>query len=73
MFSEFVEGSEKFVWGWLRLILGMAQMTLAMTTAGLFLLVGFRPVTWIFLAIVTLLTIASRLLCHGDRGSNKIK
>jgi hypothetical protein len=34
---------QRFVWGWLRLVLGIAQMTLAITTFGVFLIVGFRP------------------------------
>ena len=63
---------QKFVWGWLRLVLGIAQMTLAITTFGLFLLVGFRPVTWIFFAVTTTLMILSRILYRGRKGPKGI-
>ena len=63
---------QRFVWGSLRLVLGIAQMTLAITTFGLFLLVGFRAVTWIFFSVTTTLMILSRILYHGRKGPNRI-
>lgn len=68
-----LETREKFVWGWLRLVLGVGQMTLAIATVGLLFLVGFRALTWVFLAITTVLTITSRVLYHGRKGPNQIK
>jgi hypothetical protein len=64
---------QKFVWGWLRLVLGVGQMTLAVATAGLLFLVGLHAATWIFLADTTILTITSRLLYHGRKAPNQTK
>jgi hypothetical protein len=52
----------KFVWGGLRLFLGITQMTLALVGLGLMLMVGFRPVTWIFFAAAKIVTITSLLI-----------
>lgn len=48
-------------------------MTLAITTGGLLLLIGFHYVTWIFLAVTMVLTITSRLLYHGRKGPKQMK
>jgi len=63
---------QRFVWGWLRLVLGIAQMTLAITTFGMFLIVGFHPITWILFAVTTTLLIVSRILYRGRKGPNGI-
>ena len=63
---------QRFVWGWLRLVLGIAQMTLAIATFGLFLLAGFRPITWILFAVTTVLLIVSRTLYRGRKGPSGI-
>lgn len=68
-----METRQKFVWGWLRLVLGVGQMTFAIATAGLLFLVGLHTLTWIFLAITTMLTITSRLLYHGRKAPNQTK
>jgi len=68
-----IETPQKFIWGWVRLALGVGQMTLALATAGLLFLVGLHAVTWIFLAVTMILTITSRLLYHGRKGPNQIK
>ena len=68
-----METRQKVLWGWLRFVLGVAQMTFAFATAGLLLLVGLHALTWIFLAVTTILTISSRLLYHGRKGPNQIK
>ena len=66
-----METRQKFIWGWLRLILGVGQMTLALATAGLLFLVGLHAVTWIFLATTMILTITSRVLYHGRKAPNQ--
>jgi len=68
-----IETPQKFISGWVRLALGVGQMTLALATAGLLFLVGLHAVTWIFLAVTMILTITSRLLYHGRKGPNQIK
>ena len=55
----------KLIWGWLRLILGWAQMSLAAAGFGALLVVGNHPVTWGFVIGAMLATIISRLLYHG--------
>ena len=62
---------QKIVWGWLRVALGIGQMTLAIAMGGLLLLMGFHYITWIFFAITMILMITSRLLYHGRKGPNK--
>lgn len=68
-----MEARQKFVWGWLRLVLGVGQMTLALATAGLLFLVGLHTVTWFFLVITTILTITSRWLYHGHKAQDHTK
>ena len=61
---------QMFVWAWLRAALGVAQMTLAVTTFGLFLIVGFRAITWLFFGITISLTFISRFLYRDRKGPN---
>ena len=68
-----MEARQKFLWGWLRFVLGIGQMTLALATVGLLFLAGLHTVTWIFLLITTILTITSRLLYHGHKAPNQTK
>lgn len=68
-----METRQKFIWGWLRFVLGVGQMTLALATAGLLFLVGLHAVTWIFLTITMILTITSRVLYHGRKAPNQTK
>lgn len=55
----------KMIWGWLRLVLGFAQMSLVAASLRALLTVGLRPVTWIFFIGATAATLTSRLLYHG--------
>ena len=55
----------RFVWGWLRLFLGWAQMSLAAAGLGALLTAGNHPVTWAFVIGATVATVISRLLYHG--------
>ena len=49
------------LWGWLRLLLGLAQIWFATAALGLLLSIGVHPVTVIFLAAATIATITSLL------------
>jgi hypothetical protein len=57
----------KFVWGWLRLFLGWAQMSLAILGGAFLLVVGIRPITWAFVIAAATATIASRLMYRGRK------
>jgi hypothetical protein len=57
-----VASVDKLVWGWLRLLLGLAQMCLATIGLILFVSVGLHPLTLLFVAAATGVTITSRLL-----------
>ncbi len=55
----------KLIWGWLRLFLGFAQMSLAALSFGVLIIAGLRPVTWILVVLTMLTTLLSRFLYHG--------
>jgi hypothetical protein len=55
----------KLLWGWLRLVLGLAQISLSSTGIVLLLMVGFHPATWAVLVAGTAATLTSRLLYAG--------
>ena len=55
----------RLVWGWLRVLLGIAQVVLASAGLILVLTIGFHPLTCIVAAGATLLTIVSRILYRG--------
>jgi hypothetical protein len=54
-----------WIWGWLRLALGQAQMWLAFATLWSLLAEGFAWITWILLAAATAATTVSRVLYRG--------
>jgi hypothetical protein len=56
-----------WIWGWLRLAMGHAQMWLALAAFCSLLVLGFEPQTWILAAAATLATLLSRVLYHGKR------
>ena len=56
---------ERIVWGWLRLLLGFAQISLAGLTAGSLITVGFQPITLVFALSATLLVLVSILIYKG--------
>lgn len=62
------ESRQKFIWGWLRFALGIAQISLVFASVGLLLLVGLHPLTLISVVSATLLTIVSRVLYRGQKG-----
>ena len=57
--------SRKFVWGWLRLFLGFAQMSLVAACVGSLMVVGVHPITIALVIAATAITITSRLLYRG--------
>lgn len=59
---------DRFVWGWLRLILGIAQMSLVAMTFGVLITTGLSTIAVLLAGSATALTLASRLLYHGRRG-----
>lgn len=59
----------KLVWGWLRLFLGFAQMSLAAAALGALIAVGLRAVTLWFAIGATAATLLSRLLYHDRKNS----
>ncbi|KAB8333637.1 hypothetical protein SD80_012655 [Scytonema tolypothrichoides VB-61278] len=54
-----------FIWGWLRIFLGITQTVLAATGVLMFLSVGSRPITLIVIGGALSATIISRLLYKG--------
>lgn len=61
---------DRFVWGWLRLILGIAQMSLVAMTFGVLITTGISTLAVLLAGSATALTVASRLLYHGRPGQD---
>jgi hypothetical protein len=62
------QGHEALIWGWLRLVLGFAQISLAGLTIGVLITAGITSLT-VWLAISTsALTLASQLIYRGRKG-----
>lgn len=55
----------KLVWGWLRLLLGWLQMSLAAAGFGALLVLGHHPLTWALAIAALVAVVISRLLYHG--------
>ena len=55
----------RFVWGWLRLLLGFLQMGLVAACLGALFTVWLHPITYAFLISATLFAIISRLIYRG--------
>jgi len=68
----------KLIWGWLRALLGIAQMSLVVSSAILLFSVGLRPFTYACVIAATMLTVISRILYRGrsdpnlDQGGRKL-
>ena len=56
--------------GWLRVLLGWAQMVLAAAAVVALLAVGFHPVTWALAAVAVAATVTSRLIYRGRSDTN---
>lgn len=64
------DARHKFVRGWLRVLLGWAQMMLAAAAVVALLAVGFHPMTWVLAAGAVVTTITSRLIYRGESVPN---
>ena len=53
------------MWGWLRLFLGFAQISLVAMAAGSLFTAGLDSLTWVFVLAATAATISSRVLYRG--------
>jgi hypothetical protein len=60
----------KLVWGWLRLFLASAQISLAAIAACTLVVVGMNAVTWALVIAATTATVISRLIYHGRPDPN---
>jgi hypothetical protein len=61
---------ERMLWGWLRLFLGFAQISLVGLSVGALFSVGVKPITLIFVIAATALTVISRVIYKGRVGPN---
>lgn len=59
--------TSRFRWGWVRLFLGIAQMTLAAIAMALLLTRGFKWPTAVAVILATLSMATSRILYRGRR------
>ena len=57
----------KLVWGWLRLFLAFAQISLVAMAFGSLITIGPRTLTLVFTMAATAVTVSSRLLYRGRR------
>jgi hypothetical protein len=55
----------RLIWGWLRLVLGFAQMALVALSVGALLAVGLHWITYVFVGAATAAALLSRLLYQG--------
>jgi hypothetical protein len=60
---------ERFVWGWLRLLLGYLQMSLAAMALGALIITGLHKITLYLAIAATAVTLLSKLLYHGRSGA----
>lgn len=59
---------EVVVWGWLRLILGTAQIGLSAAAVVALFAIGLEPETWVLIGAAMAATCLSRILYRGRRG-----
>jgi hypothetical protein len=62
---------KRLLWGWLRLVLGFAQIAFVGLSIGALFAVGLKPLTWVFVICATALTLMSRLIYRGRPTPNK--
>lgn len=56
-----------FIWGWLRMALGIGQMSFAAVSIITLIAVGLRPLTYALAAVATCLAVISRILYRGRK------
>jgi len=59
---------EQLIWGWVRLLMGFAQISLAGLTFGALITIGVTPLTVGLAVLTTVIAIISRLIYRGRKG-----
>lgn len=59
---------EQLIWGWVRLLIGLAQISLAGLTFGVLITVGVTPLTVGLAVMATVIAVISRLIYRGRKG-----
>jgi hypothetical protein len=59
---------EQLIWGWVRLLIGFAQISLAGLTFGVLITVGVTPLAVGLAVLATLIAVISRLIYRGRKG-----
>jgi hypothetical protein len=59
---------EQLIWGWVRLLIGLAQISLAGLTFGVLITVGVTPLTVGLAVLATVIAVISRLIYRGRKG-----
>ena len=59
---------EQLIWGWVRLLIGFAQISLAGLTFGVLINVGVTPLTVGLAVLTTAIAVISRLIYRGRKG-----
>jgi hypothetical protein len=62
------ERREQLIWGWVRLLIGVAQISLAGLTFGVLITIGVTPLTILLAALATVIAVISRLIYRGRKG-----
>jgi hypothetical protein len=65
--------THKLIWGWLRIVLGIAQMSFAAMGFISLLMIGTNWLTWLFVIGAAITTIISWLLYRGKPDPNLTK
>lgn len=69
--EEIRSAQRRFLWGWSRLALGVAQMGLAAWAVVVLIGEGFSVRLWILIAAATLATATSRVLFRGRKSPTR--
>lgn len=59
---------EQLIWGWVRLLIGLAEISLAGLTFGVLITVGVTPLTVGLAVLATVIALISRLIYRGRKG-----
>jgi len=59
---------EQLIWGWMRLLIGFLQISLAGLTFGVLLTLGVTSLTVWLAVLATVIAVVSRLIYRGRKG-----
>jgi len=59
---------EQLIWGWVRLLMGFAQISLAGLTFGVLITAGVTTLTIWLAVLATVIAVISRLIYRGRKG-----